>query len=62
VKTSNGSNIAPLYAFALSLIVCSHIRYAMIPFTAFWATCAFRHMAKPRNRGAKLTNGEGPSA
>ena len=61
MKTSTGTNIAPLYAFALSLIVCSHLPYAMIPFSLFWTVCAFRYMAKPRNRVAQLTNGEAPS-
>ena len=58
MTTSNGSNLAVLYAFTITLIICANIQYGMFAWTAGWAIYAYRRVSKPRNDGAELTTGE----
>ncbi len=47
---ANGSNLAPLYAFCISLIVCAHIPFALAAWLAFWAIYAYRRMHMSPNK------------
>ena len=45
MTTSNGSNLATLYAFTITLVICANTPYGMLPWTVGWAVYAFRRMA-----------------